>query len=467
MQILSPIYVPEILLHHISPFLITYDLVSLKKTNQFFNLFFSHKMLLDHLKKDGKKNQKVAYTYWIREWNYPKLQLFFTDPTLKKCLSNSDYNDGLKMFCNGTGIEHCLEKVKWMKKHGKIDFTHGKNALLRHGIRHDQFHLVDHLINNGADPLMFAANALDWLVSYGSNEMIRLVLRDAIEDEVEKTLFIAIRKNKVHPFRFIKNFFLFLHDDYATDQKIFTCAVENQSMDVLRLFLNKDHNFILQRPFSVLEVSNSLVAAVQCDDRSMVKLFCEYSLQHTDHTTLVSVLENFQRAFFWIILKRRWILKSIVLRSMETLTEMGQELDVLNTRVTLLSGQMDLERPVDYLFLLCYLIQDHEKLHSFTFFQELNIEFPFANALTAKEREYLLWFCVYHGQVRFFELAIQPLRGNCRPISTPFQVPMRMEAAYSEHLSMEVQGRYTLKTMFHFIHCHFQLQLWVQTIIGN
>jgi hypothetical protein len=457
----NPLYIPEILLLHVAPYLSTLDLVSLKKCEKHFNAFFSQDMLFSHLKKwDCKRNQKAVYHYYIRHWNYPKLQAFFTTPSLNKSLTQYDRNEGVKMFCNANNIPNCLKKIQWMKEYGCIDLSHGKNLLLRHAIKGDEFELVDYLLSNGADPLLFNAYALEWLTLHGTEEMITLVLQEGIEDEVEKTLSIAVVKDRAFPFQILYRKFPFLYDR-SIRHHVFYRAIECQSFHILeRFLLVLDQGFCIGIPYPMpmpaVDVAQALTTVVQVDNNRMVKMFMRYIMMRCQDigprgNHFLNVFEAVREAFFWAVFKQRWALKSLLLRFLEELAEIGFAYDLLVRREGLLDGQRDLAPPIDYLFLLCTLVHKPGKNNEpFILFRELHIEFPFANCLLAAEREFLLWFCLHQGQLRFFELCIQPLRGNCRTVSQPFRVPVSIECVYSEFLAMDMRPQYNSSAILHF-----------------
>ena len=445
----DPLHTPEILLHHITPYLTTLDLLSLKKTDNYFNSFFSQEMLLDHLKKwDNKKNQKAVYHYHLRKWDFPKLQLFFTSSILNKSLSQHDRNEGVKQFCNGVNIVKCLKKIEWMKEFGCIDLSYAKNLLLRHAIKHDELSLVDYLISNGADPFLFNAFALEWMVLHGSREMIHLILQDGIEDEVEKSLMMTVTKDRIFPYNVIFDSYHFLQD-FQVIQQVFNKAVEHHSLTVLERLLFFHDPVLKKMEIPVVDVSYSLVSAVQTDNSRLLKILARYCLNHCEYNVVVmnqhvlDTMENFREAFFWTVFKQRYSLKNLLLAHLETLTRICQIRGIVNSHMGRLEGQRDLKPPIDYIFLLCTLVHKKGKNdRPYVLFEELNMEFPFANCLNPIEREFLMWFCLNQGQLQFFELAIEPIRGNCRPISEPFQVPVTIENIYSEFLEMDFQPKF-------------------------
>lgn len=458
MKLDNPLYLPEILLLHVAPYLSTLDLIRLKKCEKYFNNFFSQEMLFSHLKKfDCKKNQKAVYHYYLRKWNFMKLQAFFTTPALNKSLTQFDRNEGVKMFCNPSNIPNCLKKIQWMKEYGCLDLSHAKNLLLRHAIKGDELELVDYLITNGADPLLFNAYALEWLTLHGSEKMLTMVLQEGIEDEVEKTLMFAVIKDRTFPFDVLYQTFNFLQD-VSVRQQVFNRAIENQSVNVLERFLFNGQYNPCYRPLSVVDVAHALTAAVQVDNNRMTKILLRYINMQCNHNRaaprfFTDTFEAIREAFFWAVFKQRWALKSLLLYNLEQLAEIGFAFDLLNSReaIGLLDGQRDLEPPIDYLFLLCTLVHKSGKNNEpFIIFRELYMEFPFANCLLASEREFLLWFCLHQGQLRFFELCIQPLRGNCRVVSQPFRVPVTIESVFSNFLAMDMRPQYNASAILHF-----------------
>lgn len=450
----NPLYVPELLLY-LSPFLFTLDLVCLKKTQKYFNLYFTQGFLFEHLKKDIKKNQRAAYNFFVRQCDFPKLQSFFTTPSLNKNLTQFDRNEGVKMFCSPCGVVGCLPKVQWMQDYGCLDITHGRNLLLRHAIKAGEIELVDYLINSGADPLLFNAYAMEWLTLYGNREITSLILQDGVESDVETTLMIAVAKDRTYSFSLIYNTFDFLQD-LETRLQIFNKALENQSVGILEILLYNgiyDGNRI---PVPITHATLALTTAVQMDHNRICKMLIRYTMIQCHNNPIIhrhfaDIFENVREAFFWAIFKQRWSLKNILLQFLEDLAEVGFAYEHLNQRHDLLDGQRDLKAPVDYLFLLCTLVHKPGRNNQpYRIFQELNMEFPFANCLLAKERETLMWFCLHQGQLRFFDLCIQPLRGNCRTISQPFRVPVTFDTIYSSFLAMETRPYYNSLAILHF-----------------
>ena len=362
------------------------------------------------------------------------------------------------MFCNPLKGIGCKREIKWMKKHGCVDLTHGNNLLLRSAIKNNDLSLVDYLLENGADPLLFDACAYKTIVHHASNEMIALILQNEVEEEVERLLFVATVEDRLCQFKFIFKTYIFLHD-FNVKKTVFENAANCNSLKVMKWFLTyrfhvRDGLTIRCESafnFSCVTVSYECIHAVQTGNFEMLQNFTVFiqgyfivSQFQVSGPIVRTILSNLREAFFWSVFKQRSTCKRWLLTHLQFVHDRGQEMGhFLEFDNDLLDGQVNQEAPKDYSFLLCSLIQtSNDNIEALNLFRELAVEFPLATCLNAETREFILWFCIHQGQLEFFKIVINPLRGNCRAISQPFRVPVIISELYSDTLSNSIPLKY-------------------------
>jgi hypothetical protein len=429
---------PELLLG-ISLYLNFEDVISWKNTCVRFHCLFDDNVLWTHLEKESRRVKRKVYQFFIRHWNFSRVQQFLSRMKLSVDLSQTDRNDSLRMLCNAScNTAGSVEKVVWLKNFAGVDLYANRNLLIRHAVRNNNHPLVAYLMNNGVDPTAYNYICYDWVMKHANIATMTLIFRDGIADDIEKIAKMTCTKDLLH-------FFLMLSEAFRTtvnniSQDLFQVMCECNSFRLLNYAL-----FIGNFQPDQLLVAEQLVKSVQADTARVTNLLTRFICVGggVNSKNVLSILMEVKEAFFWCNLKVRGSHRRDLMGVMNDLVEIGQGYQQLPFGEQLLEGQCDMSPPIDYLFTLCSLIQMHslKNEHALAFFEMLMVEFPPAKCLTEQEREFLLWFCFEKDQLVFFKSVIQPLRGNCRPCVSsqePFRIWYNINSIYSSHLDQHI-----------------------------